>query len=71
MLWCQVGNTGVNLIKLLHLQFKSVAIVLESENSSYTTMAQEGHSPVLVFDSPVTVLHSPVLFFYPVQFCKK
>ena len=26
----------VNLIKLLHLQFKSVAIVLESENSSYT-----------------------------------
>ena len=36
VLWCGVGNTGVNLIKLLHLQFKSVAIVLESENNSYT-----------------------------------
>ena len=27
------------------------------------TMAQEGHSPVLVFDSPVMVLHSLVLVF--------
>ena len=27
------------------------------------TMAQEGHSPVLVFDSPVMVLHSLVLGF--------
>ena len=26
-------------------------------------MAQEGHSPVLVFDSPVMVLHSLVLVF--------
>ena len=26
-------------------------------------MAQEGHSPVLVFDSPVVVLHSLILFF--------
>ena len=40
-----------------------------------TTMAQEGHSPVLVFDSPVMVLHSLVLVFtqssfnfYTVQF---
>ena len=47
------------------------------------TMAQEGHSPVLVFDSPVMVLHSPVMVlhspvlvftqssfnFYTVQFC--
>ena len=39
------------------------------------TMAQEGHSPVLVFDSPVMVLHSLVLVFiqssfnfYTVQF---
>ena len=38
-------------------------------------MAQEGHSSVLVFDSPVMVLHSLVLFFtqssfdfYTVQF---
>ena len=46
-------------------------------------MAQESHSPVLVFDSPVMVLHSPVfifiqsslifiqssfIFFYTVQF---
>ena len=38
-------------------------------------MAQEGHSPVLVFDSPVMVLHSLVLVFtqssfnfYTVQF---
>ena len=27
------------------------------------TMAQESHSPVLVFDSPVMVLHSPVFIF--------
>ena len=27
------------------------------------TIAQEGHSPVLVFDSPVMVLHSLVLVF--------
>ena len=26
-------------------------------------MAQESHSPVLVFDSPVMVLHSPVFIF--------
>ena len=26
-------------------------------------MAQEGHSPVLIFDSPVMVLHSLVLIF--------
>ena len=39
------------------------------------TMAQEGHSPVLVFDSLVMVLHSLVLVFtqssfnfYRVQF---
>ena len=39
------------------------------------TMAQEGQSPVLVFDSPVMVLHSLVLVFtessfnfYRVQF---
>ena len=27
-------------------------------------MAQEGHSPVLVFDSPVMVLHSPVMVLH-------
>ena len=27
-------------------------------------MAQEGHSPVLVFDSPVVVLHSPVMVLH-------
>ena len=31
---------------------------------SSTTMAQEGHSPVLVFDSPVVVLHSPVMVLH-------
>ena len=57
----------------------------ESEIYNYqrTTMAQEGHSPVLVFDSPVMGLHSPVMVlhslvliftqssvnFYTVQFC--
>ena len=35
---------------------------------SESTMAQEGDSPVLVFASPVMVLHSAVLFFYTVQF---
>ena len=29
-----------------------------------TTMAQEGHSPVLVFDSSVVVLHSPVMVLH-------
>ena len=29
-----------------------------------STMAQEGHSPVLVFDSPVMVLHSPVMVLH-------
>ena len=28
------------------------------------TMAQESHSPVLVFDSPVMVLHSPVMVLH-------
>ena len=28
------------------------------------TMAQEGHSLVLVFDSPVMVLHSPVMVLH-------
>ena len=28
------------------------------------TMAQEGHSPVLVFDSSVVVLHSPVMVLH-------
>ena len=28
------------------------------------TMAQEGHSPVLVFGSPVMVLHSPVVVLH-------
>ena len=32
--------------------------------SSSCTMAQEGHSPVLVFDSPVMVLHSPVMVLH-------
>ena len=32
------------------------------------TMAQESHSPVLVFDSPVMVLHSPVLIFIQSSF---
>ena len=27
-------------------------------------MDQEGHSPVLVFDSPVVVLHSPVMVLH-------
>ena len=27
-------------------------------------MAQEGHSPVLVFDSSVVVLHSPVMVLH-------
>ena len=27
-------------------------------------MAQESHSPVLVFDSPVMVLHSPVMVLH-------
>ena len=31
---------------------------------SLTTMAQEGHSPVLVFDSSVVVLHSPVMVLH-------
>ena len=31
---------------------------------SESTMAQEGHSPVLVFDSPVMVLHSPVMVLH-------
>ena len=30
------GRTGVNLIKLLHVYFTSVAIVLKSENNSCT-----------------------------------
>ena len=30
-------------------------------------MAQEGHSPVLVFDSPVMVLHSLVLVLTPMK----
>ena len=29
-----------------------------------STMAQEGHSPVLVFDSSVVVLHSPVMVLH-------
>ena len=31
---------------------------------SIFTIAQEGHSPVLVFDSPVMVLHSPVMVLH-------
>ena len=50
-------------------------IKFEPSIPSKTTMAQEGHSPVLVFDSLVMVLHSLVLVFtqssfnfYTVQF---
>ena len=38
----------------------------QSEHAYYlsNTMAQEGHSPVLVFDSSVMVLHSPVMVLH-------
>ena len=45
--------------------FLSNIIKLFSQNSEVLlTMAQEGHSPVLVFDSPVMVLHSPVMVLH-------
>ena len=36
----------------------------KSPSAMETTMAQEGHSPVLVFDSSVVVLHSPVMVLH-------
>ena len=35
-----------------------------NRNHHKPTMAQEGHSPVLVFDSLVMVLHSPVMVLH-------
>ena len=35
-MWKWRISKGLNLIKLLHMQFTRVAIVLESENNSYT-----------------------------------
>ena len=41
-------------------------VTFETSQSSFSsnTMTQEGHSPVLVFDSAVMVLHSPVMVLH-------
>ena len=39
-------------------------IIFQLKCVSKSTMAQEGHSPVLVLDSPVMVLHSPVMVLH-------
>ena len=43
---------------------RKTAFTLTLACNHITTMAQEGHSPVLVFDSPVMVLHSPVMVLH-------